>query len=429
MASSWRRDDLVQRLHRALVLAGATLDAAQARDGRADDDTLPPSVRPLVLAKVVAEAGILLRCAALASAGDRALTEAVDALAGRLAPLARGEPMLVRLCSEPAQAIEHATAHLYLADIGHPDAAFAGFLQQIVDGDRAGGAERLPNHVLEHHWLEQIRSGTVAAQPVDATLLAATCVGAPLDVLRASTLDLYAFTHVVLYATDMGRRGAPWPRPVAEIAAEAEAALAAALDADNFDLAAELLWTWPMLGLPWSPAASFGFQVLAAAQDDLGFLPGPQYADLAPAQRDDGRLRTSYHANLVLGILCAVALRPGRAPARSIPAAAVDAAPADSLLDAMPPSSRSPRWLAMLAALAPDQRATLASLVLSVVLRRAAAAHDIERVRAALQGAVEGGWAEGPAVGQALSLLRRVTALARWRTGTQRGVSGHSAPD
>jgi hypothetical protein len=413
-ASSWRRADLVRRLQRALALAGRTLDAALAHGERAADAALPSSVRPLVLAKVVAEAGILLRCAALASAGDRSLAEAVDTLAIRLAPLARGEPVLVRLCSEPASAIEHATAHLYLADIGYRDDAFGRFLQEILDGERAGGAERLPNHALEHHWLEQIRSGAAATQRVDAALLAATCVGAPLDVLGASTLDLYAFTHAVLYATDMGRRAAPWPRPVDDIAAEAEAALAAALDADNFDLAAELLWTWPMLRLPWSPAATFAFQVLAAAQDEHGFLPGPQYADLAPAQRDEGVLRTSYHANVVLGILCAVALLPGRAPAQAISVAPAGAMPVDGLLCLLAPSSRSPRWLAMQDALEPERRAALAPLVLSIVLRRAAAAHDIERVRAALQAAVEGDWAGGPAVGQALALLRRVTALARF---------------
>ena len=431
-APSWRRADLERRLHQALALASRTLDAAQSHDERATGDALPSSVRPLVLAKVVAEAGILLRCAARASAADgtekSALAEAVETLAIQLASLARGESVLVRLCSEPACAIEHATAHLYLTDIGYRDDAFGRFLQQILDGERAGGAERLPSHALEHHWLEQIRSGATATQPVDAALLAATCVGAPLDVLGASTLDLYAFTHVVLYATDMGRRGVAWPRPVDEIAAEAEAALATALDADNFDLAAELLWTWPMLGLPWSPAANFAFQVLAAAQDDHGFLPGPQYADLAPAQRDDGMLRTSYHANVVLGILCAVALLPGRVPAQAVPSAPVDATPVDGLLRLLVPSARSPRWLAMQAALAPNRRAALAPFVLNIVLRRATAAHDIERVRIGLQAALEGDWADGPAVGQALALLRRVTALARWRNAIPNEASGHAAP-
>ncbi len=405
----------MRRLHQALTLAGRTLDAALAQDQRAADDALPPSVRPLLLAKVVAEAGILLRCAAPVRAVDPCVAAAVDELVRRLAPLARGEPVLVRLCNEPALVIEHAAAHVYLADLGHRDDTFGRFLQEMLDGERAGGAERLPNHALEHHWLEQIRSGVAAAAPVDAALLAATCVAAPLDVLGASTQDLYAFTHVILYATDMGRRGVAWPRPVDEIIAETEAALAAALDADNFDLAAELLWTWPMLGLPWSAAASFAFELLAAAHDEHGFLPGPQYADLAPSQRAHGMLRTSYHANIALGILCAVALKSDRAPAPAPRAAAVDAEAADGLLRLLAPSARSPRWLALYATLEPTRRAALAPFVLSIVLRRAAAAHDMARLRDGLQAALAGAWDDGPAVHQALALLRRVTALARLR--------------
>jgi hypothetical protein len=405
----------VRRLHQALLLASRTLDVALACDDGGTDDDLPPSIRPLVLAKVVAEVGILLRCADFVRSADSTLAESVDGLARQLAPLARGEAVLVRLCSEPACAIEHAAAHVYLADLGHRDDAFGRFLQEILDGERPGGAERLPNHALEHHWLEQIRCGAATGAPVDAALLAATCAGAPLDGLGASTQDLYAFTHVVLYATDMGRRGVQWPRPVDQVVADAEAALAAALDADNFDLAAELLWTWPMLALPWSAAANFAFQVLARAQDEHGFLPGPQHADLAPAQRDAALLRTSYHANVVLGILCAVALLPGRAPGQQVPAAPMEAASVEALLPLLAPSTRSPRWLAMLAELEPARRATLAPFVLGIVLRRAAAAHDIERLRAGLRAAVEGDWTDGSPVHQALALLRRVTALARWR--------------
>jgi hypothetical protein len=407
-------------------MAGLTVEAAVAQRGRptyaagegAADGPRPSPVRPLLVEKVVAEAGILLRCADLLRLADTAVGDVVDRLALELAPHARGESVLVRLCSEPACAIEHAACHLYLADMGHPDEVFGRFLKEIVDGDRAGGAERLPNHALEYHWLEQIRCG-LAESPVDAALLARTCVASPLDVLGASTVDLYVFTHVVLYATDMGRRRVSWPRSVEEIAAEAQCALAAALDADNFDLAAELLWIWPMLGLPWNAAATFAFQVLASAQDEHGFLPGPEYASLASGTLDDDVvLRTSYHANIAMGILCAVALLPGRAPAQCLPEAPLDAHAVDNLLRLLLPSTRSPRWLALHAALEPARRAALAPFVLSIVLRRAAAANDIERVRSGLQAALEGGWAEGPGVRQALALLRRVTLLGRLRNET-----------
>jgi len=66
-ASSRQRADLVRRLQQAIALAGRALDAASARDEPAAHPPLPPSVRPLVLAKIVAETGILLRCTAHAA--------------------------------------------------------------------------------------------------------------------------------------------------------------------------------------------------------------------------------------------------------------------------------------------------------------------------------------------------------------------------
>jgi hypothetical protein len=94
---------------------------------------------------------------------------------------------------------------------------------------------------------------------------------------------------------------------------------------------------------------------------------------------------------------------------------AAQAQPADDLLRLLAPSTRSPRWLVLHAALEPARCAALAPFVLGIVLRRAASANDMVRVRSGLQAAVDGGWAEGPAVRQALALLRRVTSLGRLR--------------
>src|SRR6185436_1156553 len=131
------------------------------------------------------------------------------------------------------------------------------------------------------------------------------------DALRASRYDVYAFTHLVLHATDMGQRPVQWPRGGAPLTADAEAALALALDADNLDLAAEVLWTWPMAGLAWTPAAAFAFALLARVQDEHGFLPGPEYRREVGKVGQSGEpgaapwsrhaLRTSYHSTFVMG--------------------------------------------------------------------------------------------------------------------------------
>jgi hypothetical protein len=416
------RADLLRRVHQALRLVGRALDSAamQACEPVAAGEVA--GVRPLQLDKVVAEAAMLMHCASFLGDEDPPLAATIDALARRAAGHARSDAVLVRLCREPFRALEHAAAHVHLGAIGHHDEHFDRFLQEVLDGDTVGGPERLPNHVLECHWLDQLRSGE-AGHGVHPGLLGRTCVSWPLDLLSSSTADLYAFTHVVLYASDMGRRAAPWPRPPDEIAAEADAALAVALDADNHDLAAELLWTRPMLGVPWSAAACFGFEVLAAVQDEHGFLPGPQFG-LQASDDEDWVLRTSYHATLVMGMLCAASLRGGREPPLTFDDAAAGADVVDALLTSMPPCTRSPRWLDALARLDAPRRLPLAPFVLAVTFRRAVAVHDLPCVRATLEAALEGSLADGPAVRQALGLLRRAVSLAEARP---LGRQGHAS--
>jgi len=427
------RGDLSARVHQSVDMARRAVDAAAAPaspPGLAPRDAHCPA--PLQPAKVVGESAMLLRVVDFLGVGDAGLHAALDALAARIAPLARGEAVVARLCRPGGGAIEHASAHVFLADLGHRDEAFEGLLTLLMADMPAAGPERPPNHELESHWLAQVRSGEVHHGPADPSLLNRTCLAWPLDVLGCSTLDLYVFTHVVMYATDMGRRRSPLPRPVREISAEAEAALAAALDADNFDLAAELLWTWPMLGLPWPAAASFAFEVLAQAQDEHGFLPGPEYArwrSVAPAgvNLDEIVLRTSYHATLVMGMLCGAALAPGGARRAGARRPSRDAGTVDDLLARLPPRAATPRWQRVLAALPASRRAGLAPLVIDVWLRRAAAAGDLSQVREALAAGLACGEAERPSMWQALALLRRSMAIARQSVSATATPAGSAA--
>jgi len=425
-----QRGDLSARVLQAVHMARRVVDAAAAP--AAARGSAPPDARgpaPLQLAKVVGESAMLMRVVDFLGAEDAGLRAALDALAARLAPLARGEAVIASLCRPGGGAIEHASAHVFLADLGYGDEAFEHLLGTLLGDAPAAGPERLPNHELESRWLAEIRSGAVHRGPADAALMDRTCLAWPLDVLGCSTLDLYVFTHVVMYASDMGRRRVLAPRPVSEISAEAEAALAAALDADNLDLAAELLWTWPMLGLPWPAAATFAFEVLAQAQDEHGFLPGPEHAQWRPAtpagaEVDERVLRTSYHATLVMGMLCGAALGPNGANRAGPRKPARDDGAVDDLLAALPPRPGTPRWQRVLATMARDRRAALASLVLDVWLRRAAAAGDIAQVRDALAAGLARGAGGRPSMRQGLALLRRSMAVARHCNGHARRISG-----
>jgi hypothetical protein len=422
----WDLGDLIRRVQQSLDIAGHAVDAAlrhepqnDPHEGRSSDleaDKVFAKIRPLVVIKVVAEAAMLLRCVTFLRHVDDQIASTIDELPERLILPARGKQLLAALCLEPALALDHAAAHIHLTDIGYRDAAVDRMLIEIFQGEVIGGPERLPNHELEHQWLRGIWLGDDGDASAD--LLARTCIARPLDVLGSRTQDLYAFTHVVLYASDMGRRFPQWPRPLKEIAGDADTALAAAVDADNFDLAAELIWTWPMLRLPWSPAATFSFGVLAATQDAHGFLPGPGYSahdceGLPKDLRDEYVLRTSYHATLVMGFVCATALRAALAPPVAVYPVAESGGTIDMILRLLRDQSHEPRWRSAFFHLDAKRRESLAEFVFSIALRRARASHDLELVRESLGVALRCDLVDGSTAHQALALLRRATMLGQ----------------
>jgi len=421
------RDDLLGRVHLAVRMARRAVKAAVNREVLNGEESASAACHPppLVPAKVVGESAMLLRMTAPLRGLDETLDVESRLLAVQLVPQARGGRVRERLCHEPGRALEHASAHLFLSDAGYPDEAFDRLLAGVVEGNAVQGSERLPNHLLEGEWLDQIWRGRVDAEPADAALLDRTCLGWPLDVLGCSTLDLYLFTHVVMYASDMGRRAVVLPREPVDILAEVEAALAAALDADNLDLAAELLWTWPMLRQPWSPIATFAYGVLAREQDALGFLPGPDYERWAsqPAGQDamsheDLVLRSSYHATFVMGMLCAAALLPGgggratAVPVTPLPDGMADQADRPDQPDG-PDRAAWPRWQRAFEALDDAARSRLAPLSVSVRFRRAAATGDINALREVLASTLDEHGADGPSARQALRKLQRAMAIVR----------------
>ena len=96
--------------------------------------------------------------------------------------------------------------------------------------------------------------------------------------------------------------------------------LAGYMDAEDYDLAGELLLAWPLMGAPWSPSAAFAFRVLASIEDQVGVLPCgnvnlAHLAQLEGEERARYALGTAYHTAYVMGFLCAASAstRPGAA--------------------------------------------------------------------------------------------------------------------
>jgi hypothetical protein len=323
---------------------------------------------------------------------------------------------------EPGLAQDHAVAHILLSRLGYPDAAVDRLLAQALAMGADFGPERVHHRRLEREWLAGMWSVGEAQSRRNRSrkfsrLLAESMLGRPLDALGSSRLDLYAFTHAVMYASDLGRRQVVLPRRSFDIANDAIAALAFSLDGDDYDLTAEVLLTWPMLRLAWSQCATFAFHLLADVQDELGFLPGlgfdrSSHDRLQGARRLRYILSSSYHAIYVMGFLSAAALMPGCAPPASVRPIRRRSAGGAALLSLFDDEGSQRRWRGLVEELSDRQKDAVTPLLLAMLLRRAKAKGDLSLIRESLAIALRHDLIDGSAAAQAVALLRRAGVLS-----------------
>lgn len=396
----------VRLVERALIAAGVPW-RQQAE--------LPDAAPPLITDKVRCEASMLLRAATPLAGRVPGLRAAL----GRLATCLAEDPgqLAVRLCLNPGIALDLALPSLHLRDLGLGDPRLEPLLGDLLGPDRQRGPERPPHRELEQLWLHGLWAGEFSSASMERAV-AASCLAGGVDHLSGTTEDAYAFTHAVLYASDHGRRRVALPRTAADIVADADALLAVALDAGNHDVAAEVLWTWPMLALEWTPLASVAFDFQSQLSDSRGFLPGPGFdpavwQGLSADARDEYLLRTSYHTTLVHGLLLASVL--GGPGARRRELADQPAGPtfaADAIAALVPPTERAAAWWAYFAHQPRDRQELLAPALVTMALRRAVAAVDLPAVGEILRVAGERQLGDTPASRQARVLVRRALASA-----------------
>jgi len=412
----WSEADLARRLCLALDMAGRAV-SLMAADGFTDPDDASLSIRP---EKVVGETALLLLAAApLMSNGD--IRKRVDLVARRLEPYARAERVRARICLEPSLSLEHALAHICLSRLGYLDPGLDALLAASLEADGAGGCERLPHRQLEQEWMLRTwfpwANSTACAPRIDSRLPRRTALGRPTDLLSLRKDDAYAFTHALMYLTDLGGRRARPPRSGAILAAEADAVLASCLDEPDYDLGGEILLTWPYLQRRWSASANAGFAILASVEDRVGFLPSPGVSlkranTLSGEERERYVLSRSYHTAFVMGLLCAAALSEGRRPSARIPARGAPRGAAAEFLALIGPINPKPDWRAYMEALPEAEQDAAAALLFNICLRRAASRRDLSALRAALLAGQRHGLLDAPAPRQAAQLLRRGARFA-----------------
>lgn len=389
-----RSGDLIDRIVRTLEFAREAVTAILS-DSWSSEFTLPRE-------KFVAETALLLYTIAPVASLHELIRAHVRAIAAKIAPVARSDEVCGAICLDPGQALDHACAHILLTAIGCCHEGVDRLLRASLDVDMA--PERLPHRLLEQRWLRTLvnRGGS----PYDASLIAGSMLARPLDALSSSRYDFYGFTHAVMYASDFGA-SPPSLTSGAVASANAVTGLAFAVSELDYDLAAELLMTWPMLDIAWPSAAATAFEWLAQTEDVRGFLPGmsfsgSSYATLRGRRRKAHLFATCYHTMYVMGFLCASMLRFDRAP----PSPTGDDRKTKLLTVAEPRLSGDQSAVLIMTLDDREQLEALGPLLITIALRDAARAGDVPALRARLQLALDRDLIDNLAVRQAVDFLR-----------------------
>jgi hypothetical protein len=381
-----------------------------AMDGYADTEAPANSFRP---EKPIAETAMLIYAASTASRFSDVASR-IEEIARLLVPHARSQRTLLNIALHPSLCMDFAVPHVLLTKLGYCDAGFDDFLRCCLNSQARHGHERPAFASLEQRWITSLWARTGPGRDWRPDLLNSV-LHQPYDILGGLRQDAYAFTHLVMYCTDFGFRVSYFPRPRSVILGEARSLLAKCLDDEDYDLAAEVLLAWPLSGARWCTSATFGFRVLAHVEDQVGVLPaGTTKADrldkLEGKERTQYALGTAYHTALVMGLLCAASLRPGRAPSVTVTGPRMDKSFLDCLLEFL--DRDQGHWQPELSELTESERNALAPLLLDIAIAQKCRKHDYEAVSELLRVASRHGMANSTLCGQAAQLLERLATCS-----------------
>ena len=402
---TWSDADLEARLCLALDIAKSTIRRF-GHQGYIDEASPALSFGP---EKPLAETAMLLYAASAARARPN-VARHIDEIAGLLGPMARSDRVLVDIALHPALAFKFAVPHVLLTKLGYPDSSFETFLQSCISATVCDGHERALTASFERHWIDRLWSGTNRlAGPRPS--LRDSVLNASLDILCGLRDDAYAFTHLIFYCTDFGYDADGLRRRRAMVLTEASSLLARYLDAEDYDLAGEVLLSWPLTGSKWAPVAALGFRVLASIEDQAGTLPGghsnpARLRALAGDARIAYALGTAYHTAYVMGFVCAACLRPGRAPPTRISGFRFETACLRSVLSYI--KNDQGHWQTVFSNLAAHEQLALAPFLFDIAIVQTSRRHEYELVREILTVACTYKIPLSPIASQAVELLERI---------------------
>jgi len=418
--SRWDERDLEERLCRALDIARKTV-LAFGLDGYTDTETPAYSFGA---EKPLAETSMLMY-ASESFRHRRQIRQRLDGLAELVAPRARSERVMANIALNPALAFKFAAPHVLLTRLGYGDPVFDRLLDSSLASEAADGHDRPPSARLERKWLTAVWTGEDSGADWSSDL-AGSVLDTPLDILGGRREDVYAWTHLVMYATDFGNQPRRLTRADTRMS-DATSLLARYLDSEDYDLAGELLLAFPLTASAWTPAAAFAFRVLASVEDQVRVLPcGNLNVARLNALEGEDRFRyalgTAYHTAYVMGFLCAASMRPDRTPPRQIVGRRWQACLKEILAHV---DHEQGHWQDEFAWLPDDERQVLTPFVLDMALVQRCRTRDYAAVHTLLSIASRHDLPVSPLCRQAADLLARMascsTAVAAKRSSPQQG--------
>jgi hypothetical protein len=402
------RQDLLNRVNLALRIAKRTAQFL-GTDGFTSAEV--PEAN-FAAEKPLAETSILLYVASR-ERSDPAIRDRFDELVLELIPFARSERMAWDILLHPSVCLELATPHILLGVLGCPDSKFDDLLARTVGACSSRGHEVTPYREMERLWLRSLWRDESPDHEFEEAGRKTALVN-PIDLLNGTRDDAYAHTHAVMYYTGFGNWEQRLPRSLEEFLGESAAVLARALITEDYDLAAEALLAWPLTSSDWSPAAAFGFRVLASLEDKIGFLPaGPlvskRMLELHGEEKTKYALASSYHTAFVMGMLCAASLETGMVSPFEIVGPQFPMTLIEDLRASIPQGGA--HWEQVFQCLSQDEQAALAPFLLDVAIIQISRKGDFARMPSLLGIAIQHGLAGTTLCAQTAELLSRMAFL------------------
>lgn len=408
--SNWSAKDLERRLCRALDVAHVTVKFFSS-SGYTNPirDELSFSVD-----KPLAETAMLLY-AASACRNLESINARIDRIAHDLIKYARTEKVALNIALHPSQTLKLALPHIILSKLGYSDTQFDHFIGVAIASQAHRGEDKLHSATYERQWISNLWKN--GASWIDLNLNAReSLLFCPVDLIGGRREDAYGFTHLMMYSTDFGFHSTKFPGNVDFALDQASSLLAKCIESEDYDLAGELLLTWPLTGSKWDPQAVFAFRLLATLEDKIGFLPCanidlPYLSTLEGLQRERYAVASSYHTIYVMGFLAATSLKPGMAPPQTIIGPRPKASCLERVMNFIDISKG--HWHSVFLTLSESEQETLTRFVFDLGISQTCVDKDYPRLAKLLSLASETGLPDSLISIQAKELLGRFTECAR----------------